>query len=33
MTEEVSEEIRNQIFELISIPGIELEEIAEKVNL
>jgi hypothetical protein len=33
MTEEVSEEIRNQIFELICLPGIEIEEIAEKVNL
>ena len=33
MTEEVTEEIRNQIFELICLPGIEIEEIAEKVNL
>ncbi len=33
MTEEVSEEIKKEIFELISIPGIEIEDIAKKVNL
>jgi len=33
MTEEVSEEIKKEILELISIPGVEIEEIAEKLNL
>jgi len=33
VTEEVSEEIKKEIFELISTPGVEIEEIAEKLNL
>ena len=33
MTEEVSEEIKKEIFNLISTPGVEIEEIAEKLNL
>ena len=33
MTEEVSEEIKKEIFELISIPGVEIQDIAEKLNL
>jgi hypothetical protein len=33
MTEEISEEIKKQIFELISTPGIEIEDIAKKLNL
>jgi len=33
MTEEVSEEIKKEILALISIPGVEIEEIAEKLNL
>lgn len=33
MTEEVSEEIKKEIFDLISTPGVEIEEIAEKLNL
>ena len=33
MTEEVSEEIKKQIFELITTPGVEIEDIVEKLNL
>ena len=33
MTEEVSEEIKKEIFELISTPGVEVQDIAEKLNL
>lgn len=33
MTEEVSEEIKKEIFELISTPGVEIEDIVEKLNL
>ncbi len=33
MTEEVSEEIKKEIFELISMPGVEIQDIAEKLNL
>ena len=33
MTEEVSEEIKKEIFALISTPGVEIEEIVEKLNL
>lgn len=30
---EISEEIRELIFELISTPGMDIEDIAKKVNL
>ncbi|MFX1239238.1 MAG: hypothetical protein ACFFAH_13100 [Promethearchaeota archaeon] len=33
MTEEVSEDVKKEIFKLISTPGVEIEEIVEKVNL
>jgi len=33
MTEEVSEEIKKVIFQLISTPGVEIQDIAEKLNL
>jgi len=33
MTEEVSEDIKKEIFILISTPGIEIQDIAEKLNL
>jgi len=33
MTEEVSEEVKKQIFKLISTPGVQIEDIVEKVNL
>ena len=33
MTTEVSEEIKKEIFELISTPGTEIVDIAEKLNL
>lgn len=33
MTEEVSEDIKKEIFKLISTPGIEIQDIAEKLNL
>ena len=33
MTEEVSEDVKREIFKLISTPGVEIEEIVEKVNL
>ena len=33
MNIEVSEEIKRKICELISIPGIEIEEISKQVNL
>lgn len=33
MIEKISEEIKKEIFELITIPGIEIEEIAKKVHL
>jgi hypothetical protein len=33
MSLEVSEEVKKKICELISTPGIEIEEIAKKVNL
>jgi predicted transcriptional regulator len=33
MTEEISEEIKKQIFELISTPGVEIEDIVKKLNL
>ncbi len=33
MTEEVIEDIKKEIFKLISTPGIEIQDIAEKLNL
>ncbi|MFW9899263.1 MAG: hypothetical protein ACFFDO_08395 [Candidatus Thorarchaeota archaeon] len=33
MTEEVNEEVKKEIFRLISIPGIEIEDIVKKLNL
>jgi len=33
MSIEITEEVKNEIFKLISTPGVEIEEIAEKVNL
>ena len=32
MTEEISDEIKNEIFKLISTPGVEVEDIPDKVN-
>jgi len=33
MSSEISEEVKKEIFALISTPGIEIEDIIEKVNL
>lgn len=33
MQAEVSEEVKKEIFKLISTPGVEIEEIIKKVNL
>jgi predicted transcriptional regulator len=33
MSSEVSEQVKKEIFKLISTPGIEIEDIAKKVNL
>ena len=33
MNYDVNEETKKEIFRLISIPGIEIDEIAERVNL
>jgi len=33
MTEEVTEEIKKEILQLISTPGIQIEDIVEKMNL
>jgi hypothetical protein len=33
MNPEISEEIKKEIFDLISTPGIELEDIIKKVDL
>ncbi len=33
MTLEVSEEVKKEIFQLISTPGIEIEDISKKTNL
>ena len=33
MNSDVNEETKKEIFRLISVPGIEIEEIAERVNL
>ena len=32
MTEDISEEVKKEIFRLVCIPGIEIEHIPEKVN-
>jgi len=32
MTEEISEEVKKEIFRLVSTPGIEIEDIPEIVN-
>ena len=32
MTEEISEEIKNEIFRLVSTPGVEIEDIPDRVN-
>jgi len=32
MMEEISEQIKNEIFKLISTPGVEIEEISENIN-
>ena len=33
MSLEVSEEVKQKIFQLISTPGVEIEEIVKEVNL
>jgi hypothetical protein len=33
MTEEVNEDVKKEIFRLISTPGIEIEDIVKKLNL
>lgn len=33
MQTEVSEEVKKEIFKMISTPGVEIEEITKKVNL
>ncbi len=33
MNSEISEEIVNEILKLISIPGVDIEDIEERVNL
>lgn len=33
MVEEISKDLKKEIFKLISTPGIEVEDIAKKVNL
>jgi len=32
MTEEISKEVKNEIFRLVSTPGVEIEDIPDKVN-
>jgi 5'-3' exonuclease len=32
MTEEISEEVKKEIFRLIAIPGVEISDIPEQVN-
>ena len=32
MTEEISEEVKNEIFRLVSTPGVEIEDIPDRVN-
>lgn len=33
MTREITEAMKKEIFKLITVPGVEIEEIAEKLNL
>ncbi len=33
MTEEVSEDVKKEVFRLISIPGIEIDDIVKQLNL
>ena len=33
MSSEISEDVKEEIFKLISTPGIELEDISKRVNL
>ena len=33
MTEEANEDVKKEIFRLISTPGIEIEDIVKKLNL
>ena len=33
MTEEVSEEVKKEVFRLISIPGIDIDDIVKQLNL
>ena len=32
MTEEISEEVKNEIFRLVSTPGVEIDDIPDRVN-
>ncbi|MFX0046576.1 MAG: hypothetical protein ACFE8G_00250 [Candidatus Hermodarchaeota archaeon] len=32
MTEEISEEIKNEIFRLVSTPGVEIEDIPKRIK-
>jgi hypothetical protein len=32
MSENISDNIKKEIFKLVSIPGMEIEDIAEKIN-
>jgi hypothetical protein len=32
MTEEISKEIKNEIFRLLATPGVEIEDIPDRVN-
>jgi len=32
MTEEISEEVKTEIFRLVSTPGVEIEDIPDRVN-
>ena len=32
MTEEITEEVKNEIFKLVSTPGVEIENIPGRVN-
>ncbi len=32
MTEEISKEVKNEIFRLVSTPGVEIEDIPDRVN-
>ena len=33
MSSEISEEVKKEIFKLISTPGVEIEDIVKRVNL